>query len=181
MLQDMTLSEFLVHLLREVGTGHVFGVPGGALMPLHSAIEASPHLEFVCSRHECAAAYMADAYARVSGGLGVCAVTTGPGATNAITGLANARFDYSPLLLISAQVATAHIGKHAFQECSQMTHSITEASAPFALESLEIVDARTAPTQIRGLVERALRTPQGPVHLSVPFDLLGETVESSAA
>ena len=94
----------------------VFGYPGGAIMPLYHALPEYQRIRHVLVRHEQAAAHAADGYARASGRPGVCVATSGPGATNLVTGLATAQLDSSPVVAITGQVPRAMIGRDAFQE-----------------------------------------------------------------
>ena len=114
---EMTGSDILVRSLAEEGVEHVFGYPGGAVLYIYDAIYKQDKFKHILVRHEQAAVHAADAYARSSGKVGVALVTSGPGVTNAVTGLATAYMDSIPLVLISGQVATHAIGSDAFQEC----------------------------------------------------------------
>lgn len=114
---EMTGSDILVRSLADEGVEHVFGYPGGSVLYIYDAIYKQDKFKHVLVRHEQAAVHAADAYARSSGKVGVALVTSGPGVTNAITGLATAYMDSIPLVLISGQVSTHAIGSDAFQEC----------------------------------------------------------------
>ena len=111
----MNGSEALLKKLKENGTDTVFGYPGGVLLPLYDSIYDSD-IRHILVRHEQAAAHAADGYARVSGKPGVCIATSGPGATNLITGIATANIDSSPIIALTGQVTTGIIGTDAFQE-----------------------------------------------------------------
>ena len=113
------------------GVDLVFGYPGGAIMPFYHALPEFPELRHVLMRHEQAAAHAADGYARASGRPGVCVATSGPGATNLVTGLATAQMDSSPVVAITGQVPRAMIGRDAFQETDiiGITLPITKHSA----------------------------------------------------
>ena len=102
-------------LLRE-GVELLYGYPGGAIMPFYDALTGYPTLHHVLVRHEQAAAHAADGYARVTGNVGVCVATSGPGATNLVTGLATSFMDSTPIVAITGQVARPFIGRDAFQE-----------------------------------------------------------------
>ncbi|MGH8242944.1 MAG: thiamine pyrophosphate-binding protein, partial [Steroidobacteraceae bacterium] len=108
-------SKALLGALRGRGVEVVFGYPGGAIMPVYDALLDSG-IRHILVRHEQAAAFAADGYARVSGRPGVCMATSGPGATNLITGIANAYLDSVPMIAITGQVATPLMGTDAFQE-----------------------------------------------------------------
>jgi len=115
------MADLLVAYLEQLGVEYVFGVPGGAIEPLYDALARSERrggVRAVVARHETGAAFMADGYARNSGKLGVCCSTTGPGATNMITGVASAYENNVPMLVITAQTAISTFGKGAIQDSS---------------------------------------------------------------
>ena len=117
----MTLSDLIVSYLEQLGVEYVFSVPGSPIGPLYDALLRSEKRggpRSVLSRHEAGGAFMADGYARETGKIGVCCSTTGPGATNLITGLASAYADHVPLLAITAQTTLQDFGFGAFQESS---------------------------------------------------------------
>src|SRR3990172_4533678 len=112
-------ADLLVSYLEQIGVEYIFGVPGGAIEPLYNAMARSSRrggLRPIVARHETGAAFMADGYARETGKLGVCCATTGPGATNLLTGVASAYADNIPMLAITAQTALSTFGKGAVQE-----------------------------------------------------------------
>jgi acetolactate synthase-1/2/3 large subunit len=113
----LTGAEMVVRALRDQGVDHVFGYPGGAVLPIYDALFHEPELTHVLVRHEQGAVHAAEGYARSSGKVGVVLVTSGPGATNAVTGLADAMMDSIPVVCITGQVPTHLIGTDAFQEC----------------------------------------------------------------
>ncbi|GGF60675.1 acetolactate synthase [Azorhizobium oxalatiphilum] len=117
MSKEMTGAEMVIQALKDQGVDHLFGYPGGAVLPIYDALFQQNHIEHILVRHEQAALHSAEGYARSSGKVGVVLVTSGPGATNAVTGLADALMDSIPLVCISGQVATHLIGNDAFQEC----------------------------------------------------------------
>src|SRR5262245_35480736 len=163
-------AEFLIDALSEVGVRHLFGVIGGSVVPLFTAT-VGRRTQLSMAKHEAGAAFMADGYARVSGGLGACIATSGPGATNLITGVASAYADSIPMIVLTGQVATKSFGKGAFQESSS--------------EGVDIVDVFKRVTRYSTLAFRADRLPDvwykalrtalggrpGPVHLSLPADV----------
>lgn len=112
----MTGAEILIDALKKEGVNVIFGIPGGAVIPLFDVLFKEKEIKFILTRHEQGAAHAADGYARATGKVGVCIVTSGPGATNTITGLANAKLDSIPIVAISGQVNTDYIGTDAFQE-----------------------------------------------------------------
>src|SRR5512135_1794035 len=105
----MKLSDYVFQRVAEMGVKHVFMLPGGGAMHLNDSLGQNPHIEFVCNLHEQAAAIAAEAYARVTNNLGVALVTTGPGGTNALTGVLGAWLDSTPCLFISGQVKRADL------------------------------------------------------------------------
>ena len=113
--QPRSGARLLVEALEAEGVTHIFGYPGGAIMPVYDALTGSS-LKHILVRHEQAAALAADAYGRVTGRPGVCLATSGPGATNLVTGIANAFMDSVPMVAITGQVPTALMGTDAFQE-----------------------------------------------------------------
>ena len=121
----LTGAEIVVRALREQGVRHIFGYPGGAVLPIYDELFKQDEVEHILVRHEQGAAHAAEGYARSTGKCGVLLVTSGPGATNAVTGLADAMMDSIPLVCITGQVPTHLIGSDAFQECD--TVGITRA------------------------------------------------------
>ncbi len=117
MTKKMTGAEMVIQAFTDQGVEHIFGYPGGAVLPIYDALFSHNAIEHILVRHEQAAVHAAEGYARSSGKVGVVLVTSGPGATNAVTGLADALLDSIPLVCISGQVPTHLIGSDAFQEC----------------------------------------------------------------
>src|SRR2546425_444832 len=116
MSEMLSGAEILCRALVDGGVEVIFGYPGGAIMPFYHALPDHPRLRHILVRHEQAAAHAADGYARASGRVGVCVATSGPGATNLVTGLAAAHMDNSPVVAITGQVSRPMIGRDAFQE-----------------------------------------------------------------
>jgi len=166
-----TVVETLLRYLDHEGVGHIFGIPGGPLMPLYEAMYDGGRIRPVLAKHEEGAAFMADGYARVRGGLGVCCTTTGPGATNALTGLACSAMDSIPVLLITAQVATWSFGKGAAQESSCFGIDIVDLYKSVAKRSVMLINNAASGDIIRGLLRSALSGRTGPAHLNLPADL----------
>jgi len=162
-----TGSALLCEALQAHGVSLMFGYPGGAALPLYRELARHPRLRHVLVRHEQNAALAADGYARASGRPGVCLATSGPGATNLLTGIANAMMDSVPVLALTGQVATAAIGTQAFQEVDivGMARPVTKAA----------FQART-PDEVPTLVAEAFRVMldgrPGPVLLDLPKDVL---------
>jgi acetolactate synthase-1/2/3 large subunit len=128
MAEKMTGAEMVIRALTDQGVEHIFGYPGGAALPIYDAIFQQDVVQHVLVRHEQGATHMAEGYARSTGKPGVVLVTSGPGATNAVTGLTDALLDSIPLVCITAQVPTTVIGTDAFQECDTVgiTRSCTK-------------------------------------------------------
>jgi acetolactate synthase-1/2/3 large subunit len=124
--EEMTGAEMVIRALRDQGVDHVFGYPGGAVLPIYDALFHQNALKHVLVRHEQGATHAAEGYARTTGKVGVVLVTSGPGATNAVTGMVDALMDSIPLVVLTGQVATHLIGSDAFQECD--TVGITRAA-----------------------------------------------------
>ncbi len=117
MSTELTGSQILVEALQAENVKHIFGYPGGSVLYIYDALHQQTGIEHILVRHEQAAVHAADAYSRSSNDVGVCLVTSGPGLTNAVTGIATAYYDSIPMVIISGQVPTSMIGQDAFQEC----------------------------------------------------------------
>ena len=128
MAEKMTGAEMVIQALTDQGVEHIFGYPGGAALPIYDAMFQQDFVKHILVRHEQGATHMAEGYARSTGKPGVVLVTSGPGATNAVTGLTDALLDSIPLICITAQVPTTLIGTDAFQECDTVgiTRSCTK-------------------------------------------------------
>lgn len=163
---EMTGSDILVRSLAEEGVEHVFGYPGGAVLYIYDAIYKQDKFKHILVRHEQAAVHAADAYARSSGKVGVALVTSGPGVTNAVTGLATAYMDSIPLVLISGQVATHAIGSDAFQECDAV--GITR---PCVKHNFLVKDVRDLAVTIKKAFYIASTGRPGPVLIDIPKDV----------
>ena len=158
-------------LIRE-GVEVLFGHPGGAILPFYDALWSYPQLRHILVRHEQAAAHAADAYSRVSGKVGVCVATSGPGATNLVTGIMGAKADSVPLIAITGQVARTALGSEAFQECDICSITATCTKKSFMVMSAEDL----APT-IREAFAIAQEGRPGPVLIDIPRDVQLEMVE----
>lgn len=171
----------LLDYLEQEGVGHVFGIPGGPIIPLYEAMYARGRITPVLAKHEGGAAFMADAYARATGRIGVCCTTTGPGATNALTGIAVSHADHVPVLLLTAQVPTRQFGMGAFQESSPELSDIVSMFKPATKWSTMLHH----PARMGATIRMALRVMQsgtpGPVHLSLPLDFMTQMVQDQAA
>ena len=114
-MKKLTGAQIVIESLVAEGVDVIFGYPGGAILPTYDALLEQPKIKHILVRHEQGATHMAEGYARVSGRPGVVMVTSGPGATNAVTGIADAYMDSTPMVVISGQVPTTMIGNDAFQ------------------------------------------------------------------
>ncbi len=162
----MTGAEALIKSLEKEGVDVIFGYPGGVVLPIYDALYDCKTIRHVLVRHEQCAGHAADAYARATGKVGVCLVTSGPGATNLVTGLANAWMDSVPMVAITGQVATAVLGTDAFQEAD-----ITGITLPITKHNYLIKDVNQLPTVIRQAFELARSGRPGPVLIDMPSDM----------
>ena len=158
-------------LLRE-GVDVVFGIPGGAMLPLYQTLPEYPQLRHILVRHEQGAAHAADGYARVKGCPGVAWATSGPGATNLVTGIATAYMDSVPLVVITAQVARPAIGSDAFQEID-----ITGITLPVTKHNYLVMETADIPRVIKEAFHIASTGRPGPVLVDIPKDVLTEDAE----
>lgn len=168
---SVTTFQLLLSYLKVEGTEYIFGIPGGALTPLYEALSHQSEVRPILAKHEQGAAFMADGYARVSGHLGVCCATSGPGGTNALSGIACAYADSISVLMLTAQVATAAMGKGALQESTLFGVDLVEIFKPVTKLSAALTSASKSAELIRRALRTALSERRGPVHLSVPGDL----------
>ncbi len=173
---ELPAAHAILRILEAEGVEYVFGVPGGPLTGFFEALQQRQRIRFVLAKHECGAAFMAATYARVSGKLAVCCVTSGPGATNALTGIAGAYADGVPLLLLTGQVATHVFGKGAIQESSVFGTDLVELLRPVTLASTMFPAVGRIPDLVRGAIRTAMTGRRGPVHLSMPADMLARPV-----
>ncbi|WP_075792476.1 acetolactate synthase 3 catalytic subunit [Massilia putida] len=162
----ITGAEIVVRCLAEEGVKHVFGYPGGAVLYIYDAIFKQDKFQHILVRHEQAAVHAADAYSRSSNEVGVCLVTSGPGVTNAVTGLSTAYMDSIPMVVISGQVPTAAIGQDAFQECD--TVGITR---PVVKHNFLVKDVKDLAETIKKAFYIARTGRPGPVLVDIPKDV----------
>src|SRR5438128_3415144 len=166
MAEILTGAEILCRTLVEGGVEVIFGYPGGAIMPFYHALPDRPRLRHVLVGHEQAAAHAADGYARASGRIGVCVATSGPGATNLVTGLATAHMDSSPVVAITGQVARPMIGRDAFQETD-----VIGITLPITKHNCLVRDVTELAQRAREAIAVAREGRPGPVLLDVPKDV----------
>ena len=165
-------SEIMCESLLREGTEVIFGYPGGAILPFYDALWSYPQLRHILVRHEQSAAHAADAYARVTGKAGVCVATSGPGATNLVTGIMGAKSDSVPLVAITGQVARTVMGTEAFQECD-----ICSIAASCTKKTFMVMSAKDLAPIIREAFHTALDGRPGPVLIDVPRDVQLEQAE----
>ncbi|MDP7657947.1 MAG: biosynthetic-type acetolactate synthase large subunit [Nitrososphaerales archaeon] len=164
-MSNMSGSKALLEGLWNEGARVVFGLPGGAIMPVYDAFLDS-EIRHILARHEQSAAHMADGYARASGKPGICMATSGPGATNLVTGIATAFADSSPVIAITGQVATPTIGKDAFQECD--TVGIVTPITKYAFQPMQ---SQEIPAIVKKAFKIASTGRPGPVLIDLPRDV----------
>jgi acetolactate synthase-1/2/3 large subunit len=167
MTNSISCATAIVKFLKNEGVTHVFGIPGGQILHLIEALRVSPDVKFISTRHEAGAAAMADAYARVTGRIGVCLATTGPGATNLLTAVGGAMRDSSPVLVLTGNNNSNDLGKDDAQAADHVAifQSLTKWSKLVITPDQVLADLREA-------VCRAMSTCPGPVHLDFARDVL---------
>lgn len=165
----------VISTLENLGTEYIFGYPGGAIMPVYDALVGSK-LKHILARHEQGAIFSADAYARVTGNVGVCLATSGPGATNLVTGLANAYMDSVPIVAITGQVPSGLMGTDAFQEVD-----IFGMTLPVVKHSFIVRDVADVSAVLEEAFEIASSGRPGPVLVDLPKDVMQATTFQSRA
>ena len=165
-------SEIICESLLREGVEVLFGHPGGAILPFYDALWAYPQLRHILVRHEQSAAHAADGYARITGKPGVCVATSGPGATNLITGIMGAKADSIPLVAITGQVARAAMGTEAFQECD-----ICSIASVCTKRTFLVMSANDLARTVREAFRVAQEGRPGPVLIDVPRDVQLEEAE----
>jgi len=164
--EELMGSEVLVRALQAEGVKHIWGYPGGAVLYIYDALYKQDTIQHVLVRHEQAAVHAADGYARATGDVGVALVTSGPGLTNAVTGIATAYMDSIPMVIVSGQVPTAAIGLDAFQECD--TVGITR---PIVKHNFLVKDVRDLAETMKKAFHIARSGRPGPVVVDIPKDV----------
>lgn len=163
----MNGAQVVVEALKREGVKHIFGYPGGACMPIFDALLDAPELNLVLVRHEQGATHMADGYARATGLPGVVLVTSGPGATNTVTGLLTAQMDSVPMVVLTGQTITPNLGKDAFQEAD-----IFGVTMPVVKHSYLVRDVNDLPRVIKEAFYLAISGRPGPVLVDLPKDVV---------
>jgi acetolactate synthase-1/2/3 large subunit len=167
----MTGAEILIECLKREGVEVMFGYPGGAVLPIFDKLYDAD-IRFILTRHEQGAAHAADGYARATGRVGVCMATSGPGATNLTTGIANAYMDSIPVVAITGQVKTHLIGNDAFQEAD-----VTGITRPITKHNYLVKDAKDLAQIIREAFHIASTGRPGPVLIDIPVDVQQKDIE----
>jgi len=167
-----TGAQILCESLIKEGVEVIFGYPGGTVLPLYDTFPQYPQLRHILVRHEQCAAHAADSYARATGKAGVCLATSGPGATNLVTGIANACLDSSPIVAITGQVATPFIGKDAFQEID-----ITGITLPITKHNHLVLDVGELARVVKEAFYIAQAGKPGPVLIDIPRDVFQQEAE----
>jgi acetolactate synthase-1/2/3 large subunit len=168
---EITVAEALIRCLEQENVELVFGYPGGAILPVYDALNKTT-IKHVLVRHEQGAAHAADGYARVTGKVGVCLATSGPGATNLVTGIANAYMDSVPMVVITGQVSTGMVGTDAFQEVD-----ITGITLPITKHNFLVKDPNQLPVIIKKAFHLASTGRPGPVLIDLPKDVAMEKIK----
>ncbi|MFC1644221.1 biosynthetic-type acetolactate synthase large subunit [Candidatus Omnitrophota bacterium] len=171
-MAKFTGAEILVKSLREEGVTHMFGYPGGVLLPLLDKVYSEKSMKFYLTRHEQGAVHAADGYARATGKVGVCIATSGPGATNLVTGIATAYMDSIPIVAITGQVKCSLIGNDAFQEADMV--GITR---PITKHNYLVKDAKDLTRVVKEAFHIAGTGRPGPVLIDLPVDVQLEEAE----
>lgn len=159
-------AEAIVKSLEEEGVKHIFGILGGAIMEVYDVFYKTESIRHILMRHEQCAAHAAEGYARVSGKVGVCMATSGPGATNLVTGIADAHLDSTPLVAFTGQVPVSMIGNDAFQEAD-----IVGITMPITKHNFQITDQDDIPSTIKAAFKIASTRKPGPVLIDLPKDI----------
>ena len=172
--QTETLSgaKILIKTLKQLDVDTIFGYPGGIVLSIYDELFKQNDIKHILVRHEQAAVHAADGYARVSGKCGVVLVTSGPGATNTVTGIANAYLDGFPLVVLTGQVQASLIGKDAFQEVNiiDITKSCTKAN-------YQVTDVKDLQQVLEKAFNTAISGKKGPVVIDLAKNIFSETVE----
>lgn len=169
-------AQILLDSLKAEETEYIFGYPGGAVLPLYDALYSYEGVKHILTRHEQGATHAAEGYAKVTGKPGVVLVTSGPGATNAITGIADAMSDSVPMVVITGQVATPGIGKDAFQEAD-----ITGITMPITKYNYQVRAVENLPQIVKEAFHLATTGRKGPVVIDLPKDMsIARTVPEAA-
>jgi len=163
----MNGAEIVVEVLKKQGVEYIFGYPGGACMPIFDALVDAPELKIILVRHEQGATHMADGYAKATGKTGVVLVTSGPGATNTVTGILTAHMDSVPIVILTGQTITPNLGKDAFQEAD-----VFGVTMPIVKHSYLVRDVRDLSRIVKEAFHLASTGRPGPVLVDLPKDVV---------
>jgi len=163
---ELTGAQALIESLKKEGVEVIFGYPGGSLLPIYDVLYNEKSIRHILTRHEQGAAHAADAYARATGKVGVCMATSGPGATNLVTGIATAHMDSVPMVAITGQVATSLIGRDSFQEAD-----VTGITMPITKHNYLVRSTEELPGIVKEAFHLARTGRPGPVLIDIPKDL----------
>jgi len=169
---EITVADALVQCLEKENVEVIFGYPGGAILPVYDSLYHSTRIRHVLVRHEQGAVHAADGYARVTGRVGVCVATSGPGATNLVTGIANAYMDSIPIVLFTGQVPTSQIGTDAFQEVD-----ITGITMPITKHNYLLKDPQKLAEVVKNAFHIASTGRPGPVLIDIPRDVANAMIQ----
>ncbi len=175
----MNAAEAIIKVLEQAEVEYMFGIPGGAIDDFSNALYGNDKIKAIVTKHEAGAAYMADAYARVTGKIGVCFSTAGPGASNLITGLAASYMDYIPVIALTGQVATSLFGKGAFQDSAEEGVNIVNIFRNFTKFSRMVVNPDRIHYTLHKMTRVACSNPKGPVHLSLPVNMMKKKISEA--
>ena len=167
MKKRMNGAQIVVEVLKKQGVEYIFGYPGGACMPIFDALVEAPELKIILVRHEQGATHMADGYAKATGNTGVVLVTSGPGATNTVTGILTAHMDSVPLVILTGQTITQNLGKDAFQEAD-----VFGVTMPIVKHSYLVRDVRDLSRIVKEAFHLASTGRPGPVLVDLPKDVV---------
>jgi acetolactate synthase-1/2/3 large subunit len=173
----MSVAHAILDILEAEGVEYIFGVPGGPLTGLFEAMQERQTIRMVLAKHEGGAAFMAATYARVARRLAVCCGTSGPGATNALTGIASAYTESLPVLLLTGQVATSSFGKGAIQESSVHGVDVVQIFRPVTKLSTMLPHVDRSADIVRTAIRMALSGRPGPVHVNMPADMIAQPTQ----
>ncbi|MCO4758412.1 MAG: thiamine pyrophosphate-binding protein [Oceanospirillaceae bacterium] len=182
--EHFTYGDLIVDYLKGMGVSHIFGVPGGSIEPFFDAVARAENrgvdLQMIVSRHETGAAFMVDGHIRETGRFGVCCSTTGPGATNLITGVANAWEENLPMLAITAQTPMAKFGKKALQDSSCSAVDVVGMFKHCTKYSTLVSHTDQLEHKLITALVTANTHPKGPVHLSLPADIVNTSLPKAS-
>ena len=171
--RERTGAQAIVDVVEQHGVEYVFGIPGGVAIPIYDALVGRP-IKLILTRHEQGATHMADGFARASGKPGVVIVTSGPGATNTITGLFTAHMDSVPMIVITGQASTENLGMDAFQEAD-----VYGISMPVVKHSYLVKDVDDLPRVLRESFHLSQSGRPGPVLIDVPKDISNARIRTN--